>query len=98
MSIVIIKLAPPAAHKQIMLTNDIMGISGLLHDRYEQIGVRCDLEGEEAAEEMFDLTNNPSREEERAKKYGNRRSLSVGDVVQVGDDNYICASMGWRKI
>jgi hypothetical protein len=56
------------------------------------------MNGEDAAEAMFDLTNNPSRQEERMAKYGNGRSLSVGDVVEVAGTKFACLSMGWEKI
>lgn len=56
-------------------------------------------EGEAVAEEVFDLTNNPSRDDDRvACGYLNRRSLSVGDIVQVGDENWLCMSFGWQKL
>lgn len=56
-------------------------------------------EGEDVAEEIFDLTNNPSRQDEREMRYGQRhRSVSVGDVVRVGSDAFLCASFGWGKI
>jgi hypothetical protein len=55
-------------------------------------------EGEEAAEEVFDLSNNPYRERERAEIYGDHRSLSVGDVVDVDGIKYACMSMGWSKL
>jgi hypothetical protein len=51
--------------------------------------------GEDAAEEMFDLTNNPCRQEERLKLYGNMRSVSVGDVVEVDGVKYLCEPAGW---
>lgn len=50
------------------------------------------------AEEMFDLSNNPSRDNERAKRWGRVRSLSVGDIVSVNGVDYLCASMGWKAI
>lgn len=53
------------------------------------------LQGEAAAEELFDLTNNPSRQEERERVYGRGRSISVGDIVSVEDQDYLCASEGW---
>jgi len=56
------------------------------------------LEGEDAAEEMFDLTNNPSREDEREEMYGNYRSVSVGDIVNVDGSDWLCCSQGWWKI
>jgi hypothetical protein len=55
-------------------------------------------EGEAVAEEVFDLTNNPSRQEEREEMYGRGRSVSVGDIVNVDGVNYLCASMGWQVL
>ena len=53
------------------------------------------LEGEAVAEEVFDLTNNPCRQEEREELYGRGRSVSVGDIVCVDGVDYLCASVGW---
>lgn len=50
------------------------------------------------AEEVFDLTNNPARQEERERVYGKGRSLSTGDIVAVGDDMFLCKSVGWVKL
>ena len=55
-------------------------------------------EGEAAAEEYFDLTNNPSRQYSREKYYGRGRSLSVGDMVEVDGVLYLCASEGWVEV
>lgn len=55
-------------------------------------------EGEEVAEEMFDLSNNPGRQEERDAVWGRNRSLSVGDIVMVDNTAWLCASMGWIQI
>ena len=55
-------------------------------------------EGEKAAEDAFDLTNNPSRQYEREEFYGRQRSVSVGDVVDVDGELFLCASFGWRKL
>lgn len=54
--------------------------------------------GESAAEEAFDLTNNPSRQDEREDKYGLGKSVSVGDVVEVDGVDYLCESFGWAVI
>ena len=68
-------------------------------DAYRKIGtLLCEMTGEAAAEEMFDLSNNPSRQWERSQKWGMNRSLSVGDVVQVDDESWLCCSMGWKKL
>lgn len=57
-----------------------------------------ELTGEDAAEEAFDLTNNPSRQEEREEKYGNGRSVSSGDVIEVDGVKYVCMSIGWAVL
>ncbi len=54
------------------------------------------LTGEDAAEEMFDLSNNPARAKDRHLVACNR-SLSVGDMVQVDNDRFLCLSTGWFK-
>ena len=54
--------------------------------------------GEDVAEELFDLTNNPCRQAERERLYGRGRSLSVGDIVEVAGDMFVCASHGWHQI
>ena len=57
-----------------------------------------DKTGIDAAEEMFDLTNNPSRQDEREELYGNGRSVSVGDIVEVDGVDYLCSSFGWKVV
>jgi len=57
-----------------------------------------DKSGEEAAEEAFDLTNNPERQDEREQKYGRGQSLSSGDVVDVDGEKFLCMSFGWAKL
>lgn len=54
------------------------------------------LAGEAAAEEVFDLTNNPCRQDERVELYGRGRSVSVGDIVNVDGVDWLCASVGWK--
>ena len=54
--------------------------------------------GAAAAEEIFDLSNNPSRENERRERYGSQRSVSVGDIVSVNGIDYLCASRGWIQL
>ena len=54
-----------------------------------------DQAGEAAAEELFDLTNNPDREAERRVRYARGRSLSVGDMVDVDGVKYLCMNIGW---
>lgn len=52
----------------------------------------------EAAEEMFDVSNNPSRIISCRKIYGTSRSVSIGDVVCVDDVDYLCVPLGWEKL
>lgn len=57
-----------------------------------------DFEGEEAAEEMFDLSNNPSRELECLRVYGRHRPISVGDIVNVDGTDFLCSSIRWNLL
>lgn len=50
------------------------------------------------ADEMFDLTNNPSRQDEREEAYGRGRSLSVGDIVEADGKKLLCCSFGWKAV
>lgn len=61
----------------------------------------------EAAEEVFDITNNPSREEESNDLYGCHRPVSVGDIVIVEEFqadgsfkevSYLCENIGWTAL
>ena len=68
-------------------------------DKYTKSAeIEVAVSGEQAAEEMFDLTNNPARQAEREAKYGRGPSVSVGDVVAVDGKLFLCCSMGWEKI
>ena len=79
----------PLQHVQSLMSRDL----------YQKIGVLfTEKTGEAAAEEMFDLSNNPSREHERAERWGRYRSLSVGDVVHVNDESFLCSAIGWVKL
>lgn len=53
---------------------------------------------EDICEELFDLTNNPYRQNERLDVYGNGPSISVGDIIEVAGVNYLCSSFGWEKV
>ena len=54
--------------------------------------------GDAAAEDMFDMTNNPYRQDERLTKYGNNRSVSVGDMVKVDGEYFLCRPNDWIKV
>lgn len=53
---------------------------------------------QDAAEEVFDLTNNPSREEARGLQYGPHRSVSSGDIVEVDGSKFLCLPVGWCRL
>lgn len=55
-------------------------------------------DGEEAAEEIFDLANNPMRQGDRLVRYGRGRSLSVGDMVRVDGEYFLCRPREWVKV
>lgn len=55
-------------------------------------------DGEGAAEELFDLANNPMRQGDRLARYGRGRSLSVGDMVRVDGEYYLCRPNGWLQV
>ena len=61
----------------------------------------CELDlpydGEDACEEVFDLTNNPMRMDRRSR-YGNGRSVSVGDLVIVDGTIFVCRPTGWKAV
>ena len=54
-----------------------------------------DMWGEDVAEYVFDLTNNPYRQAERERLYGRGRSVSVGDIVEFEGIKYLCRPTGW---
>ena len=72
----------------------------LLAEGYYKVAgtMAVDAEGEDVAEEVFDITNNPSRQDEREELYGKFRSVSVGDIVCVDGDDWLCCSQGWWKL
>ena len=55
-------------------------------------------DSQDAADEVFDLTNNPGRQGDREEVYGRGRSLSVGDIVVVGEEQWLCCSFGWKEV
>lgn len=96
MNKVTIKLLRSFNNYEFHTGSDIAAVARSMEFDYEVSSVFfTDKLGEDAAEEAFDITNNPYREEERNTIHGNQRSVSVGDKVQVGDKEYVCAPSGW---
>lgn len=95
MATVQVKLAPNA----VFFYGDTLAKVRENYDRYTILPAMTTwMAGEDAAEELFDLTNNPSRQDERIRCYGNGRSVSVGDIVCVDGVDYVCASTGWEVV
>lgn len=84
----------------IALTRKNLDASTMLEPRYvpKIVGISDKFEGEQAADEIFDMTNNPGRQSERDQYFADCRSLSVGDVVIVDDVIILCCSFGWKRI
>lgn len=98
MASIIIKIAPHDLKREMYGDKTLQLVKDNLSRYFPYPHINVSVEGEEAAEEAFDLTNNPSRQEEREIKYGRGPSLSVGDVVEVDGVNYVCLSMGWQVV
>jgi hypothetical protein len=92
----------PELRMEFYVSKDVVktATKALAEKQYRNIGVidTGSLKGAEAAEEVFDLTNNPYRQQEREERYGRHASVSVGDIVQVGDTGFLCASVGWVQL
>ena len=99
MAIVKVKFAPAW---RLMLSEDALALvkADLAAGKYVEESCLFTVNGdsEEAAEDAFDLTNNPSRQDERVWEYGRGRSVSSGDVVVVGEEQWLCMSVGWKQI
>ena len=52
----------------------------------------------EALEEIFRQFNVVDGSEHISTANLKVRSLSVGDLVKIGDTHYVCAPLGWRKL
>ncbi len=101
MATVKLKFAPVSLMADLLLRSNATEIAqkALKEGLYTESNLfEVDGDSADAAEDAFDLTNNPSRQEEREEKYGRGRSLSVGDVVVVGEEQWLCASMGWVEV
>ena len=96
-----IMLVNPVRLSDFYFTKDAIQLAKDLIENgdYTDMGtLSVEQEGESAAEEMFDLTNNPSRQEERMRLYGNHRSISVGDIVGVNGKSFLCTAIGWETL
>lgn len=56
------------------------------------------MDAEAGCEEAYDRSNNPSRMADRMDTFGRVRSLSVGDVVVVEGEAFVCAPFGWERL
>ena len=58
--------------------------------------IPTDLVGEAAAEMVFGLANDPSKETAKESMGWTGRSLSVGDIVVVDGVEFVCLPVGWK--
>lgn len=69
-------------------------------NRSNLFSYKTELSGEDAAEEAFHLTNIPSgylTDDQKEKVEGYKfSSLSVGDIVEVNDEKFLCMPSGWK--
>lgn len=100
MSKVTIFLAPGDVMRDFSFVKaDKVGYVRAALSRYAPVCVfTSEYDGEDAAEEAFDLTNNPGRQVEREVCYGRGRSVSTGDVIDVDGVKYLCKSAGWAVL
>ena len=103
MSIVTIKLAPQEVCREFYFAKNRIGLVRANKDFYTPCPpFFSSRDGTNAAEDAFDLSNNPYRQEERMDVIGSVRSLSVGDIVEVEVngkyDEFLCDSFGWIKL
>lgn len=101
MSNVTIKLVDTSKFADFFFTNNAKDLAKTLmaEGKYTRAGdFFFNQEGEAAAEEAFEMTNNPSRQYEREKYYGRGRSVSVGDIVEVDGVNFLCLGCGWVEL
>jgi hypothetical protein len=99
MSTIIIKIAPRIVSRGMYDQTKAYALVKTHFHEYEVCpAITVVQSGESAADEAFDLTNNPSRQDEREIKYGRGPSVSVGDIVEVDGVNYICMPLGWRVL
>lgn len=102
MSLATVKLVKNEYLSDFYLTRDPALLAGkMTQDGYYTTLCNVELPGLSgiaAAEEVFDLSNNPSRQKDREIFYGRGRSLSVGDIVNIDGKDFLCASYGWIRI
>jgi hypothetical protein len=60
------------------------------------VDIEAEMPGMLAAEEMFDLFNNPARHDE-AMEVAVVADLCTGDIVEVDGSKFVCCSFGWYE-
>ncbi|PPD55525.1 MAG: hypothetical protein CTY12_00685 [Methylotenera sp.] len=98
MASIIIKLAPQDIKREMYGERTLPLLQENISRYVSCSPINVPFEGEDAAEEAFDLTNNPSRQTEREQLYGRGPSVSVGDVIDVDGVNYACLPFGWQVL
>lgn len=104
MTMVKVHLCPQNLRREIFTTENL---ASFVQDNFQVYGqthyFTVPQVGEEAAEEAFDLSQNPSRDEERLRVYRDYRPVCVGDVVEClhrdqSHQFFLCDPIGWTQI
>lgn len=99
MSTITIKLVPVELMREFHFVDNIEAVAKRYLNRYEVCpSFELNCEGRDPAEEVYDLTNNPSRQRRREVLYGRGRSVSIGDIVNVDGKDFLCDRIGFIEI
>lgn len=99
MSTITIKLMPIEMMRDIYFVEDKESFVKNSLDQYKvckPFNINCN--SFDVAEYIYDLTNNPSRQEEREDFYGRGRSVSIGDIVNVDGIDFLCDRIGFIQL
>ena len=103
MSIITVHFAPLSMRRTLWTTDAIEQLVQITFGEYtSHEPFYSPLNGEEAAEDVFDLSNNPSRDFDRKFVFKDTRTVTVGDVVEVDymgvPSFFLCKGIGWVRL
>ena len=99
MSTIKVKLIDQENRVNFCLCDDPVALARELKDEYiTSITLESDKKGVEAAEEVYALSNYPTLQSKKDELYGTERGVSVGDIVSVDDDEFLCWTVGWFQL
>lgn len=97
MNQVTVHLLPTKFAADAYMANNFISMAKAIMARGEYVSFEASGMDTVDPEEIFDVSNNPDRQTERNQKYGQHRSLSVGDVVSINGNNYLCGNVGFYE-